>query len=101
MGAFTRLRDMVPGIARALVTERYDNLARIGAVEEPLLLMHGTQDDVVDPEAVERLEAAGGPNVTRVNLTGGSHWVPLDGLAARIWDQLERLETARPEEAAP
>ena len=101
MGAFTRLRDMVPKIARALVTERYDNLARIAAVEEPLLLMHGTKDEVVDPEAGAMLEAAGGPNVVRVNLTGGGHWVPLDGLAARIWDQWEKLEAARPEAAAP
>ncbi len=101
LGAFTRLKDMVPGIARALVTERYDNLARIGAVEEPLLLMHGTKDEVVDPEAVAKLEAAGGPNVVRINLVGGEHWVPLDQLAPRIWAQWEMLEAEQPKATAP
>ena len=101
MGAFTLLKDMVPGIARALVNERYDNLARIGAVEEPLLLMHGTKDEVVDPKAVAELEAAGGPNVVRINLTGGGHWVPLDQLAPRIWAQWEMLEAHQPQSAAP
>ncbi|MEL7691856.1 alpha/beta hydrolase [Citromicrobium bathyomarinum] len=101
MGAFTRLKDMFPGIARALVTERYDNLARIGAVEEPLLLMHGTKDDVVDSKAVAQLEDAGGPNVVHINLTGGGHWVPLDGLAPRIWAQWEALEADQPDAAAP
>lgn len=101
LGAFTRLKDMVPGIARTLVSERYDNLARIGAVEEPLLLMHGTKDEVVDPEAVAKLEAAGGPNVVRIILTGGEHWVPLDSLAPRIWAQWEMLEADQPQAAAP
>tara|TARA_B100001179_G_scaffold232627_1_gene226334 strand:- start:4875 stop:5684 length:810 start_codon:yes stop_codon:yes gene_type:complete len=98
LGAFTNLRDMVPRIARAFVTERYDNLSRIEAVEEPLLLMHGTEDDVVDPEAVASLEAAGGPNVVRINIKGGGHWVPLDGLADRIWAQWEASE---PQEVTP
>ena len=101
MGAFTRLKDMVPGIARALVSERYDNLGRIAAVEEPLLLMHGTKDAEVDPKAATKLEAAGGPNIVRINLTGGEHWVPLDQLAPRIWAQWEMLEADQPAGAAP
>jgi len=101
MGAFTRLKDMVPGIARALVSERYDNLGRIAAVEEPLLLMHGTKDAEVDPKAATKLEAAGGPNIVRINLTGGEHWVPLDQLAPRIWAQWEMLEADQPAAAAP
>ena len=100
LGAFTNLRDMVPRIARSLVRERYDNLAIIGSVDEPLLLMHGTDDDVVDPQAVATLEAAGGPNVVQINLTGGEHWVPLDGLAARIWQKWEEAEAQAAIEAA-
>ena len=89
MGAFTRLKDMVPAIARPLVSERYDNLDTIRRVTEPLLLMHGTRDEVVDPKAVAKLEKAAGPNVVRINLTGGEHWVPLDAMAERIWTQWE------------
>lgn len=94
MGAFPRLRDLVPRLARGLVKERFDNLATLPLVTEPLLLMHGTKDDVADPAFVAKLEAAGGPNVVRINLTGGGHWVPLDGLAARIWNQWETMEEA-------
>ena len=95
LGAFTRLRDQVPRVARALVTERYDNLAAIGRIEEPVLLLHGTEDDVVDPEAVARLEKAGGSNVTRINLNGAGHGVELDTIASPLWDQWERLEAGR------
>ena len=102
LGAFTRLRDMVPRLGRAFVSERYDNLATLPLVTEPLLLMHGTKDDVADPAFVGRLEAAGGPNVVRINLTGGGHWVPLDNLAARIWQQWEMAEaTAASRQAGP
>ncbi|NCP19679.1 MAG: alpha/beta hydrolase [Erythrobacter sp.] len=96
LGAFTRLRDMVPRLGRAFVKDRYDNLAAVPLVTEPLLLMHGTKDDVADPAFAERLEAVGGPNVIRINLTGGGHWVPLDSLAARIWQQWEQAGSAAP-----
>ncbi len=85
MGAFVRLKDMVPPLARPFVKERYDNLAAIARVAEPVLLLHGSKDEVVDPKAAERLEKAGGTNVVRINLVGGGHWVPLDSLAGKIW----------------
>jgi|GEM_PF-573579 len=96
MGAFTRLRDMVPRVARAFVNEKYDNLATVPLVAEPLLLLHGTKDDVADPAFAARLEGVGGPNVTRINLTGGGHWVPLDNLAGKIWQQWESAEASAP-----
>ncbi|SEN27005.1 hypothetical protein SAMN05192583_2427 [Sphingomonas gellani] len=47
IGAFTRLRDMTPRIARAFVGEKYDNRASIAELDEPLFLIHGTDDEVV------------------------------------------------------
>ncbi|MEW4449510.1 alpha/beta hydrolase [Qipengyuania sp. JC766] len=92
LGAFTSLRDAAPALARPFIKERYDNREKIARVSEPLLLMHGTKDEVVDFDHAAKLEKAGGPNVTRVNLTGGTHWVPLDGIAARIWQAWEASE---------
>ena len=92
MGAFTSLKDAAPALLRPFVTEQYDNLETITRVNEPILLLHGTKDETIDPRMAERLEKAGGANVTRVNLTGGGHWVPLDSIAEKIWQQWEAAE---------
>ena len=63
--SFTGIADMlgtlrwgwVPGL-RWLVTQRFDSLGRIGKVDEPLLLIHGTGDRVVPHEMSDRLHAA-------------------------------------------
>ncbi|MDP4538207.1 alpha/beta fold hydrolase [Qipengyuania sp. DY56-A-20] len=94
LGAFTRLADQVPALLRPLLPDRYDNLAAIARVAEPVVLLHGAKDEVVDPEAAVRLEQAGGANVTRVNLKGGEHFVPLESIAARLWSLWARLEAA-------
>lgn len=94
LGAFTRLADQVPALLRPLLPDRYDNLAAIARVTEPVVLLHGAKDEVVDPEAAVRLEQAGGANVTRVNLKGGEHFVPLESIAARLWSLWARLEAA-------
>lgn len=47
IGAFTGLRAMAPKIARALIADRYDNLAAIPKLDEPYFLVHGTADDTV------------------------------------------------------
>jgi alpha-beta hydrolase superfamily lysophospholipase len=94
LGAFTRLADQVPALLRPLLPDRYDNLAAIARVAEPVVLLHGAKDEVVDPEAAVRLEQAGGANVTRVNLKGGEHFVPLEAIAARLWSLWARLEAA-------
>lgn len=61
---FTRLPDLAPPlvpsfIAGLLMADRYDNLAKIGQVAPPLLVIHGEQDVVV-PAAMGRalLDAA-------------------------------------------
>ena len=96
MGAFTSLKDAAPALLRPFVTERYENLEKITRVLAPILLLHGTKDETIDPHMAERLEKAGGANVTRINLTGGGHWVPLDSVAGKIWQQWEAAEASAP-----
>jgi fermentation-respiration switch protein FrsA (DUF1100 family) len=43
---------------RWLVEDRFDSLARIAAIEEPLLIMHGDADFVIPPSQARRLYAA-------------------------------------------
>jgi fermentation-respiration switch protein FrsA (DUF1100 family) len=58
VGTFTRLRAMAPRIARAFVTDRFDNLAGVATLDEPLFLIHGTADDTVPASEAKALAAA-------------------------------------------
>jgi dipeptidyl aminopeptidase/acylaminoacyl peptidase len=60
IGAFTRLRDAAPRIARAFVPDAYHNRDAIPALDEPWFLIHGTADDVIPVAQGEALHAAAG-----------------------------------------
>ena len=47
IGTFTRLREMAPALARALVPNEYDNGRSVSQLDEPWYLVHGTADEVV------------------------------------------------------
>lgn len=89
LGAFARLADVAPGIARPFLPDRYDNLAAIRRVKAPAFLLHGTADDVVPFANAGRLRAAGGERATLVTLTGAGHQVDLRQVAPRLWSALE------------
>lgn len=61
---FTSIRDMTKVVAARwlplapMVRHRFDSLAKIGGVSAPVLLMHGTADEVVPHEMSLRLHAA-------------------------------------------
>ena len=65
--AFTSIPDMARALypflpVRSLLRTRYDNLAKIGDLDVPLLVMHGTRDGTVPFEQGKRLfEAAPEP----------------------------------------
>lgn len=88
LGTFARLADQAPSIARGVLPDRYDNVAAIRRVSEPVFLLHGTEDRVVALAAGEELAQAA-PNATLVRLTGASHQVDLARIAGRIWQAWE------------
>lgn len=56
-----------------LLDARYDNLAKIGRVRSPLLIIQGEADSIVPPAMARRLyEAAGGPKTLRL-IPGADH----------------------------
>ncbi|GER06832.1 alpha/beta hydrolase [Iodidimonas muriae] len=57
----------------AILTDRFDSIARIQDVEEPVLIIHGTEDATVPQHQSERLMAAGGDNITRLLFDGAGH----------------------------
>jgi len=74
---FTSLPDMAAEVypflpARWLARIRYDNLAKIATLEEPLLVLHSPADELVPVTHAERLFAAA-REPKRLVLTGGGH----------------------------
>ncbi|NYT60051.1 alpha/beta fold hydrolase [Alcaligenaceae bacterium] len=80
---FTRIQDMIahskwshlPGLD-LLVTQPFDSLSVVGRIQNPLLILHGTNDSVVPPamsNALFRAAASGTALRKLVHIEGGSH----------------------------
>ena len=76
---FTRLPDIAAAagfwgrIAAAATTLEFDSLSRIGRVDAPLLMLHGTADRTVPVALGRRLRDAAPPGVLWVEIPGGTH----------------------------
>jgi fermentation-respiration switch protein FrsA (DUF1100 family) len=56
-----------------LITQRFDAVKKVARVGSPLLVVHGSQDNLIKPELGRRLfDAAQGPKAF-VLVEGGSH----------------------------
>lgn len=86
VSAYTSLVDMgriVAGpLAPFVVRDRFDSLSKVGHVGAPLVLLHGSLDDVV-PVAMGRRLAAARPDARWVEVAGTSH-NEFPGLAALV-----------------
>lgn len=47
IGTFTSVTAMAPKIARAFITDRFDNLSRVPSLDEPFYLIHAEDDPVI------------------------------------------------------
>ncbi len=65
-------RSLVGPLAPFLVPDRFDNLSKIAALTCPIVIVHGTRDEVVPFEMGRRLAAAG-RNVRFIPLEGRGH----------------------------
>lgn len=105
--SFTSIADMaagtrwgwLPGV-RWLVTQSFDSIGRIDAVDEPLLLIHGTGDRVVPHQMSDRLHAAAngvrGDLKLLLKIDGASH----SGVSRAGGEQYERTVRQFVDEAA-
>jgi hypothetical protein len=84
LGAFTRLADQAPAAARPLLPDRYDNLAAVRRISAPILLIHGTADEVVPYAAMQRLDQASGGRATTITLEGADHHPDMTVVAAHV-----------------
>jgi uncharacterized protein len=90
--AFTSIPDMafevLPILVRPdwLAYSRFDNLSRAPKLEMPVMLIHGTEDEIVPYEMSERLYAA---------LPGPKQLMPLTGRHNDLWSSAERTNEIR------
>jgi uncharacterized protein len=103
-GTFTNIHDMVKSSkfgflpVSALITQRFDNLARIDEVTIPVLIAHGTQDTIVPVEMSEKLYAAAKAKKRFFKVEGGSHHNLtsryFDDYAAAVWSHFGLQQVA-------
>jgi hypothetical protein len=76
---FTRMPDVAQaagfwgGIAAAMTTLEFDSLSRIGRIDAPLLMLHGSADKTVPVAIGRRLRDAAPGGVRWVEVPGGTH----------------------------
>jgi uncharacterized protein len=76
---FTRMPDVAAAagfwgrLLAAVTSLRFDSLSRIGRIDAPLLMLHGTADKTVPIELGRRLRDAAATPVRWVEVPGGSH----------------------------
>ena len=92
---FTNLPDVAAAagfwgrVGAMLTTLRFDAGARIGAVDAPVWMLHGTADRTVPVEVGRKLRDAAPPGVHWVEVPGGSH-SRLHSQAAEVYQRTFR-----------
>ena len=94
---FTSLPDVaaeagfVGRVAALVTTLQFDSLSRIGRIDAPLLMLHGSADKTVPVALGRRLRDAAPPGVQWVEIPGGTH-SQLHAVAPEVYRQaLQRL----------
>ena len=85
-------RSLVGPLAPALVPDRFDNLSKIAAVTCPVVIIHGTEDEVV-PFRMGRRLAAAGRSVRLIPVEGRGH-NDLPDLGRLFVEEIRRVSTA-------
>jgi alpha-beta hydrolase superfamily lysophospholipase len=93
----------VPGLS-LLVTQEFNSIGRMAEVNEPLLIIHGTEDRIIPHEMADELAAAVGrltqPLRRVLKIDGASHW-GIPTVAGASYDQAVRDFVSVVASAAP
>ncbi len=91
LGTFSSLDSVAPKVVRGLLPDHFDNLAVVGRLRAPLLLLHGTADEVIPFAEAEKLKAAAGKGARLIRIKGGRHHIMLADLSATIWQNIGEM----------
>lgn len=76
---FTSIKDMIANTSWSylpvdlILTQRFDSLSKIPTVKAPVLITHGTQDQIVPVEMGEKLYQAANSPKRFIKVEGGNH----------------------------
>jgi uncharacterized protein len=76
IGTFTSTKALAPRLVRGLISDPFDNLGAVQTLNEPLFIVHGTEDDLVPAEHGNRLyhsAAKAGKTGGAIVLSGQGH----------------------------
>ena len=91
-GAFDRFANFAPAAVRGFYANAFDNIAAIGRVKTPVLIMHGRKDQVVPYSAAEALKAAaGGPAILAPIGGEAYHSVDFRHIAVTVWQAFDEM----------
>jgi fermentation-respiration switch protein FrsA (DUF1100 family) len=91
LGAFARLADVGPRLARGVLHGRFDNRAAIARVDEPILILHAPADEVVPFAQAKVLQALAPHGVRLLRLEGTGHRADLENLSPMIWENIRQM----------
>jgi fermentation-respiration switch protein FrsA (DUF1100 family) len=106
IAAFTNLRDMarrfISWLPMSLIMKyRFDNLSKLAEISCPILIVHGTDDELIPFVMSDRLAAAAGGKVTRFNVAGAGHNDVLEVGDGELLSKIEELlHSVRPTQQA-
>jgi uncharacterized protein len=104
VSAFTSMHDMahltIPWLPTSLLVKyRFDNLSKLPTISCPILIVHGTDDELIPFAMAARLAAAAKGSVRRINIQGAGHNNVFDVGGNELWSQigefLGRIHTHR------
>lgn len=98
LGAFAELADVAPPIARGMLPDRFDNRASIARVEEPILLIHATADEIVPFAQAQALRALAPRGARLLRLEGAGHAADFGALAPTVWENIHAMPRPVPTE---
>jgi pimeloyl-ACP methyl ester carboxylesterase len=93
ISAFTNLRDMARQFApwaplSMILKYRFDNLRKLPEISCPILIAHGSLDDLVPPRMADQLAAATKGKTTRYDIKEAGHNDVFDVGGEALWNQV-------------
>ena len=93
VSAFTSMRDMahltIPWLPTSLLVKyRFDNQSKLSTISCPIMIVHGTDDELIPFTMAARIAAAAKGSVRRINIQGAGHNNVFDVGGNELWSQV-------------
>lgn len=101
ISTFGKFTDATPKVVRGLLPEKWDNLAVAGRLHIPVVLLHGTKDDVVPYESMAKIFAAAAGPARAITMIDATHKPNMQMIGPFLAAEIERINTGDAPNAVP